>query len=45
MLITKKKKKKKKILGEGPTQGLDKTTPTAKKNLQLVLLKVMQRFV
>ena len=45
MLITKKKKKKKLILGEGPTQGLDKTTPTAKKNLQLVLLKVMQRFV
>ena len=33
------------ILGEGPTQGLDDTTLTAEKNIQLILLKIIKNSV
>ena len=33
------------ILGEGPTQGLDGTTLTTEKNIQLILLKTIRSFV
>ena len=33
------------ILGEGPTQGLDGTTMTAEKNIQLILLNLERSFV
>ena len=39
------KKKDILILGEGPTQGLDGTTITAEKNIQLILLKIIRNFV
>ena len=33
------------VLGEGPTQGLDGTTLTAEKRIQLILLKIIKSFV
>ena len=33
------------VLGEGLTQGLNDTTLTAEKNIQLILLKATQNFV
>ena len=33
------------ILGEGQAQGLDGTTLTAEKNIQLIILKVRRNFV
>ena len=39
------KKKDILILGEGPTQGLDDTTLTAEKSIQLILLKITKTFV
>ena len=39
------KKKHILILGEGPTQGLDGTTLTAEKSIQLILLKRIGNFV
>ena len=33
------------ILGEGPTQGLDDTTLTAEKSIQLILQSLQRKFV
>ena len=33
------------VLGKGPTQGLDGTTQTAEKNIQLISPKAIQNFV